>query len=383
MKSVFIVVLNGISYILWLLSDLFESSIYPYPDDPDLGNIINIGVIRLVLLISFLGFLFSFLSLSFALYNFQKFSSFNWKTKFLALIFSSVIAISLCSFQFTVSLNVYHPEAVTCFKNWKWKTTKHIDRAITNFNTQANLYSANFSPDGQHLVTASTDGVTHIWDLSSQQLATLKSHESGVTDAKFSPDGQHIITVSRDGTARIWDWSGRQLAILQGHQNIFGANFSPNGKYILTRFQGRTAKIWDLLGQQLAVFQGHKGVVTNASFSPDGRYILTTSKDKTVRVWDLSAKQLAIQCSLDAAASAIFSPNGQQIVTVYSWNSWNNREEIERTARLWNWNELVKKLVILEGHKSYVISANFSPDGQKIITASYDGTARLWDISDL
>ncbi|MCB8927745.1 MAG: hypothetical protein H6652_19190 [Ardenticatenaceae bacterium] len=34
---------------------------------------------------------------------------------------------------------------------------------------------------------------------------------------------------------------------------------------------------------------------------------------------------------------------------------------------------------MLEGHSARVLSAAFSPDGTRIVTASLDGTARLWD----
>ena len=33
----------------------------------------------------------------------------------------------------------------------------------------------------------------------------------------------------------------------------------------------------------------------------------------------------------------------------------------------------------LKGHKKEVYSASFSPDGTRIVTASKDGTARIWD----
>ncbi|MBR8833018.1 MAG: AAA-like domain-containing protein [Stigonema ocellatum SAG 48.90 = DSM 106950] len=38
---------------------------------------------------------------------------------------------------------------------------------------------------------------------------------------------------------------------------------------------------------------------------------------------------------------------------------------------------------VLQGHQSYVISARFSPDGQHIVTASYDKTARVWKVETL
>ncbi|WP_043432958.1 hypothetical protein, partial [Cystobacter fuscus] len=37
--------------------------------------------------------------------------------------------------------------------------------------------------------------------------------------------------------------------------------------------------------------------------------------------------------------------------------------------------------VVLRGHEGGVRSATFSPDGQRVVTASLDGTARLWTLS--
>src|ERR1700687_6128739 len=35
--------------------------------------------------------------------------------------------------------------------------------------------------------------------------------------------------------------------------------------------------------------------------------------------------------------------------------------------------------LILRGHRGHVISVAFSPDGTRLVTASRDNTARLWD----
>lgn len=32
-------------------------------------------------------------------------------------------------------------------------------------------------------------------------------------------------------------------------------------------------------------------------------------------------------------------------------------------------------------HKGAVVSARFSPDGQRVVTASEDSAARLWDVT--
>jgi WD40 repeat protein len=69
---------------------------------------------------------------------------------------------------------------------------------------QSDVYSANFSPDSQQIVTASKDNTARIWDLSGKQIAELKGHQSDVYSANFSPDSQQIVTASDDKNARIW-----------------------------------------------------------------------------------------------------------------------------------------------------------------------------------
>ncbi len=82
---------------------------------------------------------------------------------------------------------------------------------------QGRLYSANFSPDGQRIVTASSDGTAKVWDAKGNLLANLKEHKNEVTSAVFSPDGQRIVTASSDSTAKVWDTKGNLLADLTGH----------------------------------------------------------------------------------------------------------------------------------------------------------------------
>ena len=70
----------------------------------------------------------------------------------------------------------------------------------------------------------------------------------------------------------------------------------------------------------------------------------------------------------DWVRSAAFSPDGAKVVTASD----------DRTARLWD-AASSEPLATLQGHEDAVSSAAFSPDGAKVVTASGDGTARLWE----
>ena len=56
------------------------------------------------------------------------------------------------------------------------------------------------------MVTASEDNTARVWDARTGQLLTepLK-HEKQVWSAQFSPDGQCVVTALEDNTARVWE----------------------------------------------------------------------------------------------------------------------------------------------------------------------------------
>jgi WD40 repeat protein len=66
--------------------------------------------------------------------------------------------------------------------------------------------------------------------------------------------------------------------------------------------------------------------------------------------------------------SVAFSPNAGRIVTASGDN----------TARIWDAGS-GKEIAVLRGHDRSVTSAALSPNGWRIVTASEDNTARIWD----
>ncbi len=254
------------------------------------------------------------------------------------------------------------------------------------------VISAAFSPDGTHVITASDDNTARLWNLGGNLLQALTGHQHPVNAALFSPDGNYILTGSTDNTARLWDLNGNLLKVLTGHEGpISAAKFSPDGKHILTGSWDRTARLWDLDGNVLLVYSGHGDFVESVSFSPVGNLVLTGSRDKMAKIWDMEGNLVHVFPGHDKwLKSVVFSPDGKSIYTVsydQTLRQWEIPADVPREFRI---NEYADdsgfegKFIAMRSLSGdiglSVASVSFSPDGKKILTGSWDNTARLWDL---
>ena len=168
-----------------------------------------------------------------------------------------------------------------------------------SFSPHGAVASANFSPDGKHLVTASWDNSAKIWDAATgQALAKLEgAHDGYVNCAVFSPVGNVVLTASDDHTAKLWDARKGQVdGTLAGHADrVRSAAFSADGKLAVTASADKTASD---LGRRirrttLQVLKGHAWGVLSAEFSRDGQRVITGSEDNTARIWDAADRRIA------------------------------------------------------------------------------------------
>ncbi|HWN41240.1 MAG TPA: TIR domain-containing protein [Thermoanaerobaculia bacterium] len=231
-----------------------------------------------------------------------------------------------------------------------------------------------FSPDGRQALLGTSDGPSHLVEVSTgKPLATLTGHQGAIRAASFSPDGTLVLTGSDDGTARLWKAAtGNPVAVLSGHtDDVRAVAFSPDGKWALTGSWDGSARLWEAsTGKAVVKFGGHASDVTSVAFSPDGRLVLTGSYDNTARLWETgNGKLVAKLAGHEGFVRAVeFSPDGKLMLTGSD----------DGTARLWAVST-GRAVRVLAGHKDSLNEAVFSPDGQTILTASDDATARLWD----
>jgi hypothetical protein len=182
-------------------------------------------------------------------------------------------------------------------KAWRLDKNKIVSETIYKIYRENSFYkiigknkgsvlSVAISPDGNTILTGSSDDTARQWDRQGNVVQEFKGHENDVTSVAFSADGKTILTGSRDTTARLWVLPGNLLQEFKGHKNyVTSVAFSPDGKTILTGSDDKTARLWDLLSNMVQEFKGHKGSITSVAFSPDGKTILTGSRDNTARLW--------------------------------------------------------------------------------------------------
>ncbi|HEY5892183.1 MAG TPA: TIR domain-containing protein [Chthoniobacterales bacterium] len=277
-----------------------------------------------------------------------------------------------------------------------------------------------FSPDGRIMLAVSFDGVARLWDIvEDREIGTLLRGGFGLLPGTFSRDGSRLLISSIDGSVRVWEIpSGREITSVQAGPFLMNAALSPDGRFLLTAPLPGPARVWDVASEEVVATLGSFGRnIQRAFFSPDGKRVVTAHQlEGGAWLWDTaSGRELA-----NVGTEPVFSPDGTRFVTVgdgaHLWETAAARQlailphdapasgsnvvfshsgavdsvvfsiDGERfltasqdgTARIWGAAD-GKELVVLRGHTAPVQQAIFSSDGTRVLTTSQDGTARLWE----
>lgn len=251
------------------------------------------------------------------------------------------------------------------------------------------ITAAHFSVDGTKLAVGTTRGEVRIWDARrGSPLTDPLNHPGWINAVRFSPDGTKLVSSSAEGTAMIWDAAtGRVLAGPLLHDSeVWFAQFDPSGNRVLTVTVGHNTSIWSVKGERLMDLPhvGSDRSTTNevkpnpnwgicdpveyGEFSPDGRLAVTVAGDRA-RIWDVTrGRQLSEMVHSQLVVMARFSPDGRRILTA----------SFDGTAQLWD-TATGLKLADPIRHGDSVVAVHFSADGRRSITASNDGTAMVWE----
>ena len=260
-----------------------------------------------------------------------------------------------------------------------------------------------FSFDGSLLATLSWrfalgahnfDGTAKIWDASSYQLlGVIAEHRFEIISVFF--DAESIITVSADCEVKYWSTDNYQcIKTLRFDDGMIDdADFSPDGRYIITYSLIDSVKIWEtttwkcnytLEGHGLQFWVDDKHVINNdfypkdILYTPDGQFILIGGHDVyrgIIIILDAKTYHLeGILKKYNFSITRLFSSSDGHFVA--AWDTWN-----VNSSDVVIWDIRSKNCVsILHGNVYNIQSVKFSPDNHRILIASYDGTAKIWDI---
>jgi WD40 repeat protein len=264
------------------------------------------------------------------------------------------------------------------------------------------IRSASFSPDGKRIAGASEDLAVKVWDAQTgQELLSRKGNPERVPCVCFSPLGEgsagnlgtRLASGSKEsdakgkwplpGEVQVWDLqTGRQALSLKGHTHIiWKVCFSPDGTRIASASWDKTVKVWDAQsGRELFTLKGHTAPVHCVCFSPDGKLLASGSWDKTARVWDARTGEelLTLKGHTDTVNSVCFGPLGEgpsgklgNRLATASGDPQNPGKPGE--VKLWE-VRTGQEVLTLKGHTGPVASICFSPDGNRLASASAE-----WD----
>ncbi len=263
---------------------------------------------------------------------------------------------------------------------WDWDTGQEV-LALRGHTDP--VMAVAFSGDGRRLFSASIDNTLRIWDATPlaedapAQERRLQGHEAHILRVAFSPDQRTLATAGMDGTAKLWDVRSRKLVrTLPGHDKMVASvAFHAGGKLLTTATVDGTVVQWDsATGERRRTLPGHLGPVLNtgfnASFSADGERLASVGMNGGARVWETESVQeiSATKPAMPPNLCAFLSPDGEQLAIA----TMGPIEIVEvksqkRVAYLW-----------LGFHVPHHLA--FSPDGQRLAAAVWDGTVRVWDI---
>ena len=267
------------------------------------------------------------------------------------------------------------------------------------------------------IATCSYDSTVMLWSKDTKQrIHTFEGHTDRVWSVAFSNPtttaNNFIVSAGADCTSRIWDIDAQVcVAVLTGFTaSIWSASFIPHSTKckdarldeatIRTAFGGRiitTSKdadivCWDSRAREgISIFRptGDHAECTACAYSSQSTSELVTSSKSTsgdssgiVRIWSLRA--LARETQLKQEDEALKQERKDKA------RSFESRiearlQELKPSELMDRWtvdHELCRPIDLDpsgNGHTGCVLSVDFSSDGNRLVTASTDLTAIVWE----
>ena len=208
-----------------------------------------------------------------------------------------------------------HERGVTCITfstDGQYVASGSVDRSIRIWDTVRNALvrlpitvqhnSARclaFDETNQKLISGSGDDIVRIWDINNMSLVReLKIHSPRTTSVEFSPLGQHIITASKNGTVQIWNSFSTSAVHRQVQEDEekdempFIVTPSPGGTYAVSVRMCNMIQVYETgSGQRIREFKIHNYAIIQCAMCSDASpYVFFASRDGFLRIWNFESE---------------------------------------------------------------------------------------------
>jgi len=253
-----------------------------------------------------------------------------------------------------------------------WDANVSSNLPLQNLPTgRYEYFSVRWSADSSRIVTGSDKNTAEVVDVASNTIAASLSHPDWVTKVELDPTGSWLFTKCDDNRVRVYNIPNTTVrATHNAGSSLLDIALNSDGTRVVlsadeARIHGRAA------GLPLA-FRRHLNGVISAAFSPDGSRVCSIGGDASIRMWN-SSTGVEIWNTSDAkqgVRSVAFSPDGSLVAVGMS----------DSTITVWR-ADSGQRTHTFGGYGGAVRMVNFSPDGLMVAGASDDDFARVHDLT--
>lgn len=227
---------------------------------------------------------------------------------------------------------------------------------------------------GGRVLTGHSGGEIDLWDAASaSKTGAFRRNEAAIGALTYTGEPYRFAAGSADGKVALWDVRIKEgpVHVFEGHNGpVKTLAYSPQGPLLASGGAGGTLRLWN--PETLAfvrVYRGHRDTIESVAFSPGGRTLASVGTEGQVRLWSTAARRLlrTLRLPSGGGAALAFLPEG----ILAAGGS-------DGIVRLWEWRRRARPVESLPGHLGPVTALTFSLPGLRLVSASSDGTLRIW-----